>query len=155
MEKLNLTRCLLTATLAAFATTAVAGLLGARVNTTGSYPPRPVLDDRRGGTQRRTGHRLPARCGGGCRGVPARLHRCRVLPRRLRPCHQKSRGATRRPSSHYREAACTLGAAQVLLMSDYNPKSFDGRYFGPVEQTGIKGVLRPVFTFGFIGKGSG
>lgn len=38
MEKLNLTRGLLTAIGAAFATAGLAGLLGARVNTTGSYP---------------------------------------------------------------------------------------------------------------------
>jgi type IV secretory pathway protease TraF len=55
----------------------------------------------------------------------------------------------------FREAAYTLGAAQVLLMSDYSPKSFDGRYFGPVEKTGIKGVLRPVFTMGHLAKHPG
>lgn len=38
LEKLNLTRGLLTAIGAAFATAGLAGLLGARVNTTGSYP---------------------------------------------------------------------------------------------------------------------
>ncbi len=56
---------------------------------------------------------------------------------------------------HFCETAYTLGAAQVLLMSDYSPKSFDERYFGPVEQTGIKGVLRPVFTIGLSAKGPG
>jgi conjugative transfer signal peptidase TraF len=47
----------------------------------------------------------------------------------------------------FNETAYTLGTAQVLLMSDYSPKSFDGRYFGPMSQTGIKGVLKPVFTW--------
>ena len=55
----------------------------------------------------------------------------------------------------FRETAYTLGTAQVLLMSDYSPKSFDGRYFGPIDQTGIKGVLRPVFTIWFPAKGTG
>jgi hypothetical protein len=39
------------------------------------------------------------------------------------------------------------------LMSDYSPRSFDGRYFGPVAQTSVKGVLRPVFTMGPPAKG--
>ena len=56
---------------------------------------------------------------------------------------------------HFRETFCILSTVQVLLMSDYSPKSFDGRYFGPVEQTGIKGVLRPVFTMGLPAKGPG
>lgn len=46
------------------------------------------------------------------------------------------------------EAVYTLGAGQVLLMSDHSPTSFDGRYFGPVDQIGIQGVLRSVFTLG-------
>lgn len=55
----------------------------------------------------------------------------------------------------FSETAYTLGATQVLLMSDYSLKSFDGRYFGPMEQTGIKGVLRPVFTMGPLAKNPG
>ena len=50
-----------------------------------------------------------------------------------------------RPMPHYR-ADCTLEDNQVLLMSDYNPLSFDGRYFGPINQAQIRSVLRPVFT---------
>jgi len=52
-------------------------------------------------------------------------------------------------------AAGGWDAGRVLLMSGYSPKSFDGRYFGPIEQTAIKGVLRPVFTIGLPAKGSG
>jgi hypothetical protein len=119
----------------------------------------------------------------GMRGVPSRLPRCWVLPWRLRLCDQPNRGATRRPSDHHRpgcqrergmvpnstprrtdtegkplpfcETAYTLGTAQVLLMSDYSPRSFDGRYFGPIEKTGIKGVLRPVLTLGLPAKSPG
>jgi len=58
-------------------------------------------------------------------------------------------------SLHFRETAYTLGTAQVLLMSDYSPRSFDGRYFGPVNQIAIKGVLRPVFTMVFSAKSPG
>jgi len=52
----------------------------------------------------------------------------------------------------FNETAYTLGTAQVLLMSDYSPKSFDGRYFGPTDQTNIKGVVKPVFTMGGQGQ---
>ena len=47
----------------------------------------------------------------------------------------------------FNETAYTLGTAQVLLMSDYTPKSFDGRYFGPINKANIKGVLKPVLTW--------
>ena len=51
-----------------------------------------------------------------------------------------------RPMPRY-ETDCTLKDNQVLLMSDYNPLSFDGRYFGPINQAQIRSVLRPVFTW--------
>jgi conjugative transfer signal peptidase TraF len=40
----------------------------------------------------------------------------------------------------------TLGEAELLLMSDVSDTSFDGRYFGPVNQSQIKAVIRPVIT---------
>ncbi|WP_027156704.1 conjugative transfer signal peptidase TraF [Methylobacter luteus] len=42
---------------------------------------------------------------------------------------------------HYR-----LGEAELLLMSDVSDTSFDGRYFGPVNRSQIKAVIRPVIT---------
>ena len=33
---------------------------------------------------------------------------------------------------------------EVWLVSDYNPYSFDSRYFGPVDMTRIRGVAHPV-----------
>ena len=44
-------------------------------------------------------------------------------------------------------AEYTLGPSQVLLMSNYSPLSFDGRYFGPVDGSSIVGVLRPLLTY--------
>ena len=41
----------------------------------------------------------------------------------------------------------TLGSEEVLLMSDYNPASFDGRYFGPLSKTTIQSVIVPVITW--------
>jgi type IV secretory pathway protease TraF len=36
----------------------------------------------------------------------------------------------------------------VLLLSDHNAASFDGRYFGPVAATCLQGVVVPVWVFG-------
>jgi conjugative transfer signal peptidase TraF len=40
-----------------------------------------------------------------------------------------------------------LGPDEVLLMSDYNPASFDSRYFGPLQATTIESVVRPLLTW--------
>jgi type IV secretory pathway protease TraF len=40
-----------------------------------------------------------------------------------------------------------LAAGEVLLMSDYSPLSFDGRYFGPIPRAQIQGVVQPVWTW--------
>ena len=40
-----------------------------------------------------------------------------------------------------------LAPEEVLLMSDYNPQSFDSRYFGPIEETAIESLVTPVLTF--------
>ncbi|WP_431064753.1 conjugative transfer signal peptidase TraF [Methylotuvimicrobium sp.] len=44
-------------------------------------------------------------------------------------------------ADHYR-----LGDDELLLMSDVSGTSFDGRYFGPVDRSQIKTVIRPVMT---------
>lgn len=49
-----------------------------------------------------------------------------------------------RPASA--SASAVLGD-EVLLMGDVNPRSFDGRYFGPVERAQVLAVIRPVFTW--------
>ena len=40
-----------------------------------------------------------------------------------------------------------LGAADLLLMTDVSPLSFDSRYFGLVNRAQIKAVIRPVFAW--------
>jgi conjugative transfer signal peptidase TraF len=48
----------------------------------------------------------------------------------------------RHPFSDY-----TLGKSELLLMSDVSSTSFDGRYFGPVNLSQVRGVIRPVIVF--------
>lgn len=52
-----------------------------------------------------------------------------------------------RPLPRFQVDHYTLGAAEVLLMSDVSATSFDGRYFGPVNRSQIQAVIRPVFTW--------
>jgi len=35
----------------------------------------------------------------------------------------------------------------IFILSDFNPGSFDSRYFGAVPYDGIQGVIRPVWTW--------
>ncbi len=51
-----------------------------------------------------------------------------------------------RPLPDYK-ASWVLDSAEVLLMSDSNSGSFDGRYFGPIQRSQIQGVIRPIFTW--------
>ncbi len=51
-----------------------------------------------------------------------------------------------RPLPEY-EASWVLGDSEVLVMSDSNRGSFDGRYFGSIQRSQIEGVIRPVFTW--------
>ena len=55
--------------------------------------------------------------------------------------------AAGRPLPLYR-ANLRLGNADLLLMSDVSATSFDARYFGPVNRSQIKTVIRPVITIG-------
>jgi type IV secretory pathway protease TraF len=45
-------------------------------------------------------------------------------------------------SFHYR-----LAPGKALLISDYSPISFDGRYFGPIPRAQVQSVVRPVWTW--------
>jgi conjugative transfer signal peptidase TraF len=36
---------------------------------------------------------------------------------------------------------------EMLLMSDYNPASFDSCYFGPLQATTIESVIKPLLTW--------
>jgi conjugative transfer signal peptidase TraF len=52
-----------------------------------------------------------------------------------------------RPLPRYQAATYTLGNAEVLLMSDVSETSFDARYFGPLNRSQIRTVIRPVITW--------
>lgn len=52
-----------------------------------------------------------------------------------------------RPLPRYQHATFTISDNEVLVMSDVNSKSFDGRYFGPILRSQIKTVIVPVITW--------
>ena len=52
-----------------------------------------------------------------------------------------------RPMQPYLLNNYQLGADEVLLVSDYNPLSYDSRYFGPVSRGCIDSVLVPLITW--------
>jgi conjugative transfer signal peptidase TraF len=52
-----------------------------------------------------------------------------------------------RPMPRITSCSCKLDHGQLLLMSDYNPHSFDARYFGPIDQAQIHDVIRPIITW--------
>jgi type IV secretory pathway protease TraF len=51
-----------------------------------------------------------------------------------------------RPLPYY-DKSWVLDSDEVLMMSDSNSGSFDGRYFGSIQRAQIVGVIRPVFTW--------
>ena len=179
----TLSRGLLTATGLALALFGLAGAFGARINTTGSFPPGlywmtgeaarkgalviacpPPVEAVAEGLRR--GYIGAGFCPGGYGYVIKKIvglpgDRVAVTGQGVSvngetvPNSAPRRFDTEGKPLPFREAAYTLGMAQVLLMSDYSPRSFDGRYFGPVDQTGIMGVLRPVLTLGLPAKSPG
>lgn len=52
-----------------------------------------------------------------------------------------------RPLGHFATENHELGSEEVLPMSDGNPYSYDGRYFGPVTFSQIEAVISPVITW--------
>ncbi len=52
-----------------------------------------------------------------------------------------------RPLPRFQADRYTLGNSEVLLMSDVSGTSFDGRYFGPINLSQVKTVIRPVITW--------
>jgi conjugative transfer signal peptidase TraF len=149
---------------------------GARVNSTRSIPGRRVLAEQRSCRQRRLRHLLPAAIGvfdeakargyigaGFCPGEYGYMMK-RVLAAKndavtitdegvhvngellplSAPIEADSAG---RPLPRFQAERFTLGGSELLLMSDVSGISFDGRYFGPIDRSQIKGVIRPVFTW--------
>jgi len=47
----------------------------------------------------------------------------------------------------YRTESLRLTANDVLLIANHSPRSFDGRYFGPVDRSLIRGVVVPLVTW--------
>ena len=52
-----------------------------------------------------------------------------------------------RPLPRFQDNTYTLSEYQLLLMSDVNPRSFDGRYFGPIQRSQVRSVIVPILTW--------
>lgn len=52
-----------------------------------------------------------------------------------------------REMPRYQASDYTLGASELLLMSDVSGTSFDGRYYGPIDRAQVQTVIRPVVTW--------
>jgi type IV secretory pathway protease TraF len=57
------------------------------------------------------------------------------------------RDAAGRPMPQYPLKDYVLDPDELLLMSEYNPASFDSRYFGPLHSTTTESVVRPLLTW--------
>lgn len=51
-----------------------------------------------------------------------------------------------RPMPRYAQDR-VLAASEVMLMSDVSSVSFDGRYFGPIDQRQVEAVIEPLYTW--------
>lgn len=65
-----------------------------------------------------------------------------LLHSKLRSIDTNGRSLPRYQADNY-----TLGNCEFLLMSDISDISFDGRYFGPINCSQIKTVIRPIITW--------
>lgn len=51
------------------------------------------------------------------------------------------------PLPRYRLDEHVLSESELWLMSDSNARSFDARYFGPIERHAVQGVIHPLWTW--------
>ena len=51
------------------------------------------------------------------------------------------------PLPHIEANIPALSDNSVLLMSDYNPESFDARYFGVIDKSNIISAIQPIWTW--------
>ncbi|MES2264558.1 MAG: conjugative transfer signal peptidase TraF [Pseudomonadota bacterium] len=67
----------------------------------------------------------------------------KLLPLSI-PLHADGNG---RLLPRFQADSYVLSEYQLLLMSDINPKSFDARYFGPVQRMQVREVIKPVLVW--------
>lgn len=54
--------------------------------------------------------------------------------------------STGRPLPHWSYGLYTVQTGEFWLLSTHSPKSFDSRYFGPVQETRITATVTPLWT---------
>ena len=57
---------------------------------------------------------------------------------------QLSRDSAGRPLKPVPAGAYPVAPGEVWLLSGHDPRSFDSRYFGPVPESSVQGVTRPL-----------
>jgi conjugative transfer signal peptidase TraF len=58
-----------------------------------------------------------------------------------------ARDVVGRELPHYAFGAHVVGEDSLFVFSGHHPRSFDSRYFGPVPESSVRDVLRPLWTF--------
>ncbi len=162
------------AAIGCFAAAGLLGLAGARVNATPSFPLGLYWISRRPPVKgelalfcppkekvfmeaRERGYLPAGFCEAGTRPMIKKIVAAAGDQVTIEPGHTTINGEVLANSAQFQadpagrplpayQARLTLAEGQVLLMSDYNPRSFDARYFGPVGTQQVRGVLAPVLT---------
>ncbi len=159
-----------------FASFGLLGFAGARVNTTASFPVGLYWQlDRPAGKGDRVlfcppaepvfttalarGYLSPGFCPAGCGALIKRIvavggDHVAITPEGatvngvpVPNSRQRAMDPAGRSLPAYRLNSI-LPAGHVLLLSDHDAASFDGRYFGPVATTHLQGVVAPLWVFG-------
>ncbi len=70
-----------------------------------------------------------------------------VNGRRLKNTQQYRQDSQKRPMPLVPRGTYTVQAGTLWVLSEFNPTSFDSRYFGPIRSSDINHYVRPIFAF--------
>jgi len=57
------------------------------------------------------------------------------------------RDSERRPLTHWPFGRYAAARGSLWVASSYNPRSYDSRYFGPIQESTVRARLRPLITW--------